>query len=108
MGYSAVPIRTSARACLQTTVDVGRTRLLQRGCSHPGPVSRLGQFCSSINNLFIARSIYEQTYDRVIAADASSLGVGFNEARHWHRRVYGGLVRSFARALCICSNTIVA
>jgi hypothetical protein len=37
-------------------------------------------------------SIYDNTWDRVSAPGASTLGVGFHEARHWHRRAYGGLV----------------
>lgn len=36
--------------------------------------------------------MYENTWNRVSSLGAGALGVGFNEARLWHRRAYGGLV----------------
>ena len=35
--------------------------------------------------------IYEMAMER---AESGALGVGLHEARHWHRHVYGGLVRA--------------
>jgi hypothetical protein len=36
--------------------------------------------------------MYENTWNRVSSLGTGALGVGFNEARLWHRRAYGGLV----------------
>jgi hypothetical protein len=40
------------------------------------------------------RSLYNHAWNRVrnYSGGGSEMGVGLNEAKHWHRRVYGGLV----------------
>lgn len=41
-------------------------------------------------------ALFQHAWDRVRQFDmstASGLGVGIHEARHWHRRAYGGMVQ---------------
>ncbi|CCM01609.1 uncharacterized protein FIBRA_03669 [Fibroporia radiculosa] len=43
---------------------------------------------------FQAHSFYSDPnfYNSVVGRMSMAAGIGFNEARHWHRRIYGGLV----------------
>jgi hypothetical protein len=44
----------------------------------------------------LLRYLFDHAWNRVReygGAPAGGIGVGLHEARHWHRRAYGGLVR---------------
>lgn len=46
--------------------------------------------------MVLHRYLFDHAWNRVReygGAPAGGIGVGLHEARHWHRRAYGGLVR---------------
>jgi hypothetical protein len=65
-------------------------RMLTREHEYPIYFSNPHPYMVNVNSY-----LYDHAWRRVrgIHDTSSDLGVGIHEARHWHRRAYGGMVR---------------
>ena len=78
------------------TVYRGRTRLLQRTRDQPRSVRTVPRAHGRSRSSHISpRAFYNSIMSRSSAF--GSMGLGREEARYWHRRIYSGIVRNSPR-----------